>query len=286
MFGKLSIYMTGGALALSLLFNQVSVVAAQDESEPIAPPVVVDGPAATETLTENLVSADGDVEPVTAAGEKATIFLTDKAVADETTTNEEVETKRSLYLPLIAGGNAQEEIDAAAVNAYWRTIEYENFEGVWPDYGWRTFDCNGSLGGWSNWDDENYKPYQGGWSAWPGGGGANGVDPRYYYYSNYACSEMRYGPFSLRYAQSAYLSFWYWNQSERNYDFLSWGYSCDGVNWVSNSTTGDSLGWRWAGMYVGCRGDSTVWIRFRFTSDYSNFDDGPFVDNVWLEEYR
>jgi hypothetical protein len=99
-------------------------------------------------------------------------------------------------------------------------------------------------------------------------------------------SWMVYGPFSLRYALSSRLFFRYWNQSERNFDYFNWYYSCNGANFYGFRVSGDSGGWQYRYMTIPCTGDSTVWIAFRFTSDGSVTDDGPFVDNVYVQEYR
>jgi hypothetical protein len=174
----------------------------------------------------------------------------------------------------------------------WNTIMSENFESVFPSGLWSVFDCNGSAYGEYYWDDDDYKPYSGSWSAWAANGGANGLDPQYYYYPNNACSWMVYGPFDLSDAVDAELLFYYWNRSESCCDYFGWYASANGTNFYGTRVSGDSGGWRYVNFDLtsvpglgNLVGDSSVWIAFVFTSDSSVVYDGPFVDNVFLQKY-
>ena len=163
----------------------------------------------------------------------------------------------------------------------------ETFEGVWPPSGglWTVYDADGATNGEYYWDDDDYKPYNGGWSAWAANGGVDGVDPELFYYSNNMNSWMVYGPFSLADTVGATVTLYYWLQSEENYDWFSFLTSSDGITFSTRwSVSGDSNGWQFSNNDLSAYcGDSSVWIAFRFTSDYSNVDDGPFVDDIVLQ---
>jgi len=188
-------------------------------------------------------------------------------------------------------GKSESEVAPLAV-AGWNTIMTEGFEGAFPNGSWRVFDNNGATNGEYYWDDDDYKPYSGGWSAWAANGGANALDPQYYYYPNNMQSGMVYGPFDLSNTADAELLFYYWNQSELNYDYFGWYASANGTNFYGTRVSGDSNGWRYVNFDLtavpglgNLVGDSSVWIAFIFTSDGSIVDDGAFVDNVVLQKY-
>lgn len=290
MFTQMQKRITTVLFALTLFTTPMTPVYAQDD-DPAAPPVtaaVVNQPAATEAMMSAEAVFTLDELAVTTAEPKSAEQATEKLVPSAEETNEESDVKRHLYLPMITNGiGSATDVEAAATTASWRTLKYEGFEGAFPNTGWRAYDCNGTRYGVQYWDDTNYKRYSGSWSGWAARGGANGLDPRNYFYPNNACSWMIYGPFSLSRAQNALLTFKYWNQSERNYDWLNWYVSCDGTNFTGWQVSGDSGGWRTGSWNLSqCLRDSTVWIGFKFTSDGSNVDDGPFIDDIYIQEYR
>jgi putative hemolysin len=173
----------------------------------------------------------------------------------------------------------------------WMTIMSEDFEGTFPSGAWTVFDNNGSSYGELYWDDDDYLPHSGGWSAWAANGGADGLDPQYYYYTNNMDSWMVYGPFDLGDADDAELLFYYWNQSEQDYDWFGWYASINGSNFYGYHTSGDSGGWIYRNFDLtnvptlgDVTGDSSVWIAFTFQSDGSNVNDGPFVDDITLQK--
>ena len=92
-------------------------------------------------------------------------------------------------------------------------------------------------------------------------------------------------PFSLADTVGATVTLYYWLQSEENYDWFSFLTSSDGITFSTRwSVSGDSNGWQFSNNDLSAYcGDSSVWIAFRFTSDYSNVDDGPFVDDIVLQ---
>ena len=164
---------------------------------------------------------------------------------------------------------------------------HETFEGDWPTGDWYTYDNNGSTGGDVCWDDENWIAFQGMWSGWPAGGCTDGLDANIDYYPNDMDSWAVVGPFSTEHAKSGWVQFKWWNQSEEDYDYFSWCASVDNSTFYCKTFSGDSEGWRngrlnLRGMpfYGNMLGEEQVWVAFIFTSDYSNVDDGPFVDQV------
>lgn len=164
----------------------------------------------------------------------------------------------------------------------------EGFEGVWPPAGgaW-------SVAGNPTWDDDDFKPRTGGWSAWVANGGTLGIDPATNNYPNNMSAWMTYGPFALTRTTGTRLRFYYWNKSELNYDFLHWRVSLDGVNANSygSRTSGDSGGWQQMVMDLtqvptlgNVVGQPCVWIHIGFTSDNISTDQGTFVDDIVLEQ--
>ena len=176
--------------------------------------------------------------------------------------------------------------------AGWITIMSETFEGTFPSAGWQVFDGDGTTNGEYYWDDDDYKPHQGAKSAWCAKGGANGVDPQYYYYPGNCKSWMIYGPFSLRDVFDAELLFYYWNSSEPDSDRFFWGASKNGSNFYGYRVSGNSGGWQYinfdlTNVYTlgNLCGKDSVWICFYFQSNGSNNNyDGAFVDDIVLQK--
>jgi hypothetical protein len=189
-------------------------------------------------------------------------------------------------MPRVSSEPSPASVNPAAPDG-WVTIMTEGFESSWPSGAWITYDNDGATNGNYCWDDDDYLPFSGSWSAWAANGCANGMDPALYYYPNNARSWAIYGPFDLSDANDAELLFWYWNQSEVNFDYFGWYASVDGVNFIGTRVSGNSGSWRFVNFDLSnFTGDSSVWIAFVFTSDGSNVDDGPFVDDITLQKYQ
>lgn len=176
-------------------------------------------------------------------------------------------------------------INAASVT----TILSEGFEGVFPSPGWsRTLD--------PSWDDVNCFPVEtgGSWSGWVAGTTINpcgGTD-----YPNNMNSWLVYGPFSLANAKSASLDFYFRMISESCCDFFSWGASTNGsIFTFGTQYSGTYLngpfnnGYNFASLDLtnapglgNLTGQPAVWIAFRFTSDSTVTNDGPFIDGITL----
>jgi len=164
------------------------------------------------------------------------------------------------------------------------TLMEEDFEGVFPSGLWSVY-------GDPTWDDDDYKPYAGFWSAWCANGGSLALDPQFSNYADNMDSWMIYGPFDLSDAVNAELDFYYWNESEVGLDYFSWMASPDGTNFYGYKVSEDSGGWRdiifdLANVpTVGnlC-GESSVWIAFKFDSDSTLNYKGAFVDDIILQK--
>ncbi len=172
--------------------------------------------------------------------------------------------------------------DASSPDA-WQVIKTETFEGAFPNTGWTVVDQSND--GYERfWDDDDYKPYAGSWSAWPANGGANGLDPQLYFYPNNMDTWMIYGPFNLSDAVDARTVFRLWREIEVNYDYVFFGVSANGASFTGLSWDGYQ-GWtEITRSYSSFVGDSTVWVGWKFYSDSSVVDDGPFVDNISIEK--
>lgn len=187
---------------------------------------------------------------------------------------------------------AEGTIQVPAAPDVWTTITSENFEGAFPGPGWTVFDGDGATNGEYYWDDDSFKPYTGSWSGWPANGGADGYSPSVGYYPHNAWSWFVYGPFDLSDAVDAELLFYYWLDTELNYDYLGWYASTDGSNFHGIRTSGNSGGWTSYNFDLttvptlgDVTGQSNVWIAFIFTSDSTiNTFAGPFLDDILLQK--
>jgi hypothetical protein len=171
---------------------------------------------------------------------------------------------------------------APTAGASWVLIREETFEGTFPgnDDLWAVVDRNGStVGGSNKWNDVPSKPRQGYWSANPAG---NEVP-----YPDLQDTSMRYGPFSLKGAKDATVSFWYWLDTEAYYDEFGWQVSCDGLKtWTGTEVSGSVKAWVKVTMSLkSCVGKAKVWVRWTFRSDYSS-PSAPRPQGVWLDDIR
>jgi subtilisin family serine protease len=193
-----------------------------------------------------------------------------------------------------------------AADASWTTVVCEDFEGAWPTGVWRTYDGNGTTGGIICWGTTDFLAYQGGHSAWPGRGCVDGDDPNFFLYGPNLDSWMVAGPFSLAGAGAAEVRFRLWHQmigqmvgGQPDGDYLFWGASLDGTSFYGQSVTGNSTevqpptdqGWLDVGFDLtnvptlgNLAGQSQVWVAWRFVSDGTALDDGPFVDDVLIRK--
>lgn len=264
----------------------VSTIVASASDDVADAPDEGDSVEATQVMEEFAITLGTTVDQGTSiAAIKEAIQENDKLIptGSEVAADEE-KFNSFLYLPMITGGEGS--VQASATDAPWFYIVSEGFEGAWPNGSWQAFDNNGATGGFYCWDDDDFWPFSGFWSAWPANGCGNAVDPQFFFYPNNMDSWMTYGPFSLVGTKQAQLNFRYWNDSEKKYDWFYWCASGNGVNYGCKRVSGYN---NWKNvtfklnnvpLWGDLRGDPSVWIAFIFTSDGSNVNDGPFVDNV------
>jgi hypothetical protein len=198
--------------------------------------------------------------------------------------------QRTLQTPLTADKSV---VRAATALDAWTTITAEDFEGDFPGTGWVAFDDDGLTNGEYYWDADTFKPYSGSKSGWPASGGADGYSAAAGNYPDDLLSWLVYGPFDLSDATDAELLFYYWLDTEIDYDFFEVLASSDGTNFYGFQTSGNSGGWLSFNFDLTAvpelgdlTGQSNGWIAFLFSSDYNVHDfAGPFIDDILLQKY-
>lgn len=176
--------------------------------------------------------------------------------------------------------------------AGWTELMTQGFEGAFPAAGW-------TLYGDPTWGRTNYRKSNGSYSAYGAAGGSRGVAPPGPYL-NGMNGAMIYGPFDLRGATAAEVTFQHWTKTEwdgaSKHDDLCLLASKNGTNfygrcWWGNWTSeiGAVNGWNPATFdlanvyYLGSLlGQSQVWIGFWFRSDSSVALEGAYVDDIVL----
>jgi hypothetical protein len=195
----------------------------------------------------------------------------------------------SMVLEVPLEGSPVEPLNTPEAGSGWQNIMTDGFEGIFPGTGWSVFD-NGGLTD-AYWGKDGYRSYSGSYSAFCAKGGTAGVDPPADYPDDME-AWMVYGPFSLADATDAELNFYYWLDSEYQYDYLGRMASVDGSSFYGQGWTGNSGGWvsksfNLKDVYIlgNLCGESQVWIAFIFTSDFMTGYEGAFVDDVVLRKY-
>jgi len=172
----------------------------------------------------------------------------------------------------------------------------ENFDVVeFPNSSWISFDNDGSVDGEYRWDDVLCFPRSGDWSMWPADDGANGLDPCFAgdSYANNMDSWLVHGPLDLTGASEAWVDFYFRIESELGFDFLAWMASTNGTNFSGFDISGNLAEGPYNNGYNMMRFDLSdvpslgdlrnqpeVYLAFRFQSDGSITDRGPFIDDV------
>jgi PKD repeat protein len=156
----------------------------------------------------------------------------------------------------------------------------EGFEGAFPDAAWTLFDTSND--GFEHlWNDVTPFAFSGAWSGWPGAGGANALDPATSPYASNMDSWMIYGPLDLQDAAAADVSFQLLRATEPIYDSLSVLVSLDGTLFNEQARWDNVAGWEWIHLNLnGYSGQPAVWVAWRFQSDGSITNTGPFVDDI------
>lgn len=170
----------------------------------------------------------------------------------------------------------------------WRDVIRTTFEGDFPGP-WLVGDNNGPNYGEFYWAPSTCHAYQGSYSGWAIGGGAQGQimncggD-----YAGNVSSWMVYGPFSLADTPFAELRLQAWLNSEPGYDGLCRMASVDGQRFYGSCSWGNSQGWVEQVLNLNnvptlgnLAGRARVWVALAFISDnIGQYAEGAFVDNV------
>ncbi|MFC1683607.1 hypothetical protein ACFL0G_05335, partial [Candidatus Zixiibacteriota bacterium] len=174
----------------------------------------------------------------------------------------------------------------------WQNIMTEDFEGLFPSGDWYTSHSTGASAYY--WGRDDYNPYTGTYSAWCAGdhdAGFPDLDPATAEYPVDMSAWMVWGPFSLSDATDAEFLFYYWLDSETNYDFFSRMASVNGTNFFGAQESGNTGGWVGGELDltdVFTLGDLTgqpeVWVACIFQSDDTVTEPGVFVDDLVLRQ--
>ncbi len=171
----------------------------------------------------------------------------------------------------------------------------QDFEGAWPAVGWQLSDESGADGGEFLWGKRDCHPHTGSYAGWSFGGGAQGsLLNCSANYPDSANTWAIYGPFDLRSATSAVLTFHVHGRTAGvegcPWDYLFVGSSVNGAEFAGGRYCGDwTNGADGAGYHrrtldlAGRLGQSQVWVGFRFYSNGSVTDLGFTIDDVALD---
>jgi hypothetical protein len=171
-------------------------------------------------------------------------------------------------------------------DAIWQVVKSESFEGAFPNTYWSVSDNNPGDGREYFWDDDDYRPHNGSWAAWPAKGGANGLDPASSPYPPNMNTWMVYGPINLSTATAFEVDFWMWLNTQSNYDFLYFGASHDGTNFNNDLSWSGTAGWQEYRIRLdNYAGDDSVWVGWQFTSNGSVQYEGAWVDDILIRKY-
>ncbi|MBX7233866.1 MAG: DNRLRE domain-containing protein, partial [Caldilineales bacterium] len=170
-------------------------------------------------------------------------------------------------------------------------IMTQDFEGAWPTTGWELSDMSTVDGGEYLWGKRNCHPHNGSYAGWSVGGGARGSALSCSgYYANYTRSWAVYGPFDLRGATAASLTFYFWGRTETGFDSMFVGSSLNGEDFNGSRYWGDwrngtdGNGYQRRTLDLSSRlGQGQVWIAFVLSSDYSITYEGMTIDGVRLD---
>lgn len=172
----------------------------------------------------------------------------------------------------------------------WVNIVEEGFERDFPA-GWEIFDNTGGNGEYY-WAKRDCRPYEGSYSAWAVGGGADGASLTCMsQYPNLVQSWMVYGPFSLEQATAAEFSAMIWYNTQQHQDVIWLAASTDGGSFagITFSALGD---WQERQLNLAnvptlgsLLGKPKVWIALIFETDASiRLFEGAYVDNVLVRQ--
>lgn len=199
-----------------------------------------------------------------------------------------------------ADGGMPSTFRTTPTSGTWVTLTSENFEGSFPQDGWTRLDNSIYDGGVYEIGKRTCAVYNGSYSGWMIGGGAQGSAlPCGSNYLDGHDSWFVYGPFSTLGATAAQLDYYFYANTELNYDFLrvlvtdyNDGYY-DPADWNGNEYTG-SYTWQSGtldldlplcqGGTASCLGRPNMYVAFNFYSDplMVHVLYGALIDNVQL----
>jgi len=224
-----------------------------------------------------VASAEEGAEPGSYVEEEA--YITAPSLRSESS---DMDVDVKLQQPMFVPDEIDERSEKELVPKSATVILDEGFEGAFPG-NWNVTGDGGVY-----WDDTDYRSHLGNWSVWCADGGTNG-QPAGGNYLNNMSTLMKYGPFSLSDAVAGSMSFWLWNDSELNYDWIWWVVSIDGTNYSGTKMSGATSGWQQKSIDFtnvpslgDVTGDSSVWIAFFFESDGGNTRSGAYIDDVYI----
>ena len=153
------------------------------------------------------------------------------------------------------------------------------YESFWPAmHGWR-------LSGSPTWAGTTYDYVSPNRSGYCAGSIYSAPGP----YVNYMNAWMTRGPYSTADWQSCGLNYSYSVNTEQPsstgtiYDYLFVGLSANGSSYGGMVHSGDSAGWRAVSIdYPSLGRKPTIYPGINFRSDYSNSDEGAYVDDVYM----
>jgi hypothetical protein len=192
----------------------------------------------------------------------------------------DIKRQQPIFVPNEIGEPSNKELVPKSTTV----ILNEGFEGAFPG-SWGVSGAGGVY-----WDDTSYRSHLGSWSVWCADGGVNG-QPAGGNYLNDMYTWMAYGPFNLSDAVAGSMSFWLWNDSELNTDWITWAVSIDGANYMGTRFSGTTSGWQQKSIDFtnvpglgDVTGNSSVSIAFFFESDGSITGPGAYVDDVHISK--
>lgn len=184
-------------------------------------------------------------------------------------------------------GSAEPAVSSSATkDGETQTLLDTSFEDVFPRLPWRVSRPPGSAE--VNWGRTTYRATEGRSSIYcagmgPAAPGEGGPAP-----ANTA-SWAIVGPYDLSETAAGTLTFNLWLRTEQYQDVFMWLVSTDGETFNGSARSTDTNGWRtitadlanWgaAGNVIG---EAEVWIAFVYQSDYNNFFEGAYLDEVSL----
>jgi len=129
------------------------------------------------------------------------------------------------------------------------------------------------------------------YSLWAGAEGSGAGTPCTGNYPHNLNTWLVYGPFDLRGATAAEVTFQRWQRTQLNYDYFMWLASVDGQDYYGWRSSGDSQGWVQTVFDLSnveplgdLRGRPQVWLGFLMQSNADTSNAGVFLDEVVIRK--